>query len=43
MMEVTYRFGGFREVAREGDLIIFEHGLETVQPFPEYVHVDVTR
>lgn len=43
MMEVTYRFGGFREVARDGDLIIYEHGLETIQPFPDYVRVDVTR
>jgi FkbH-like protein len=43
MMEVTYRFGGFREVAREGDLVLYEHGLETVQPFPDYVRVDVTR
>ncbi len=41
MMEVTYRFGGFREVAREGELIVFEHGLEQVQPFPEYVHVEI--
>lgn len=39
MMEVTYRFGGFREVAREGELILFEHDLETVQPFPDYVEV----
>lgn len=43
MMEVTYRFGGFREVGRDGDLITYEHGLETIQPFPEYVRVDVTR
>ncbi|HVH13414.1 MAG TPA: hypothetical protein VM759_10195 [Longimicrobium sp.] len=43
MMEVTYRFGGFREVGREGDLITYEHGLETIQPFPDYVRVDVTR
>jgi FkbH-like protein len=43
MMEVTYRFGGFREVARDGDLVIYEHGLETIQPFPDYVRVDVTR
>ena len=43
MMEVTYRFGGFREVARDGDLIIYEHALETIQPFPDYVHVAVTR
>ncbi len=39
MMEVTYRFGGFREIAREGDLVVYEHDLETTQPFPEYVHV----
>jgi FkbH-like protein len=39
MMEVTYRFGGFREIAREGELIVFENDLKTVQPFPEYVEV----
>jgi predicted enzyme involved in methoxymalonyl-ACP biosynthesis len=43
MMEVTYRFGGFREVERDGDLIVFEHDLASVQPFPEYVRVDVAR
>lgn len=43
MMEVTYRFGGFREASRDGDLITYEHGLETIQPFPDYVQVDVTR
>ncbi|HEU0300077.1 MAG TPA: hypothetical protein VFR37_11495, partial [Longimicrobium sp.] len=43
MMEVTYRFGGFHEVERQGELVIYEHGLETIQPFPEYVRVDVTR
>ncbi|HEU0052538.1 MAG TPA: HAD-IIIC family phosphatase [Longimicrobium sp.] len=39
MMEVTYRFGGFREVAREGELVVYEHDLETIQSFPEYVNV----
>ena len=43
MMEVTYRFGGFREVDREGDVILFEHALESIQPFPEYVRVQVSR
>jgi FkbH-like protein len=43
MMEVTYRFGGFREVEKHGDVVIYEHGLESIQPFPEYVRVDVTR
>jgi FkbH-like protein len=41
MMEVTYRFGGFREVERRGDMILFEHDLSAIAPFPEYVHVDV--
>ncbi|MBB4637953.1 HAD-IIIC family phosphatase [Longimicrobium terrae] len=43
MMEVTYRFGGFREVERDGDLIVFEHDLAAVQPFPEFVRVHITR
>jgi hypothetical protein len=43
MMEVTYRFGGFKEVAREGELVLFEHDLETIQPFPEYVRVEIGR
>lgn len=43
MMEVTYRFGGFREVQRDGDLVLFEHDLDTVQPFPDYVRVDIAR
>ncbi|HEX6747474.1 MAG TPA: HAD-IIIC family phosphatase [Longimicrobium sp.] len=41
MMEVTYRFGGFREVERRGEMILFEHDLATIAPFPEYVRVDV--
>jgi FkbH-like protein len=43
MMEVTYRFGGFREAERRGEMILFEHDLSSIAPFPEYVHVAVTR
>ena len=45
MMYVTYKFGGFREIPpQEGsDLVLFEHDLETVQPFPDYVRVDIGR
>lgn len=43
MMEVTYRFGGFREVERRGEMILFEHDLSSIAPFPEYVDVAVTR
>jgi len=41
MMLVTYKFAGFREVARRGELLIFEHGLDHLQGFPPYVEVDL--
>jgi FkbH-like protein len=41
MMEVTYRFGGFREVDRRGEMILFEHDLSTIAPFPDYVQVEI--
>jgi FkbH-like protein len=41
MMYVTYKFGGFREVETHGDLVVLEHDLEGLQPFPEYVRVEV--
>lgn len=37
MMLVTYKFGGFKEVDKQGDLIVFEHDLERIQPHPEWV------
>ena len=39
MMNITYRFAGFEEIEKRGDLVIFEHNLSTIQPFPEYVTV----
>jgi FkbH-like protein len=39
MMDITYRFSGFEEVARADSLLIFENSLEQVQPFPDYVEV----
>jgi FkbH-like protein len=41
MMYITYKFGGFQEVAKEGDLTIFQNDLEAIQPFPEYVDVHI--
>jgi len=37
MMQVTYRFAGFKEADRQGDLLIYENDLGNIQPFPEYV------
>lgn len=39
MMLVTYRFAGFQELERKGDLVVFHHDLEEIQPFPPYVRV----
>ncbi len=39
MMEITYRFAGFEEVAKADGLLILENSLEKVQSFPDYVEV----
>ncbi|WP_317452719.1 HAD-IIIC family phosphatase [Streptomyces sp. CBMA29] len=43
MMQITYAFSGFREVAREGDRLVLGADLEQIQPLPGYVEVEVTR
>lgn len=39
MMYITYKFGGFTEARKEGNLTVFEHNLAQVQDFPPYVVV----
>jgi|HubBroStandDraft_3_1064219.scaffolds.fasta_scaffold00815_8 FkbH-like protein len=39
MMLVTYKFAGFQEVGKRGELLVFEHPLTGLQPFPPYVEV----
>jgi FkbH-like protein len=39
VMYVTYKFGGFKEVRRDGDFILFEADLNHIQALPEYVTV----
>ncbi|MCP4539986.1 MAG: HAD-IIIC family phosphatase [Chloroflexi bacterium] len=41
MMYVTYKFGGFKEVQKEDDLIILESDLSQIQPLPDYVNVQI--
>ncbi len=41
MMLVAYKFAGFREVARHGEVQVFEHPLDQVQGFPPYVQVEL--
>jgi FkbH-like protein len=39
MMFVTYKFGGFQEIDKKGDLIILEHDLSVIPPAPAYVQL----
>jgi len=41
MMYVSYKFAGFQEIAKQGDLQILENDLTRIQPFPEYVKVKI--
>lgn len=41
LMLVTYKFAGFREVEKNGDIIVFEHDLARIQPPPEWVDFTV--
>ena len=41
MMYVTYRFGGFSEVEKHGDLIVLENDLAQIQAFPDYIDVQI--
>lgn len=37
IMNISYKFAGFREINRRGDLIILENNLSRIQPCPRYV------
>lgn len=41
MMDITYRFASFYELERVGDLVIFEHDLTDIQPYPNYVKIHI--
>ncbi len=41
LMYVTYKFGGFKEVERNDNLITFEADLARIQPFPVYAELHV--
>jgi len=40
-MLITYKFAGFKEVGRNGDVILFENDFSAVQPPPPYVDLRV--
>jgi FkbH-like protein len=40
MMYVTYKFAGFKEVHKNGSVIVLENDLNHIQPFPGYLRVE---
>jgi FkbH-like protein len=41
MMYITYKFAGFREFDKAGEMVVFEHDEARAQPFPDYVSVRI--
>ncbi|WDD36947.1 HAD-IIIC family phosphatase (plasmid) [Nostoc sp. UHCC 0926] len=41
MMYISYKFAGFQETEKRGDLLILENELTRIQAFPEYVKVNI--
>jgi hypothetical protein len=41
MMLITYRFAGFRQVDRTGDITILENNLDNIPPLPDHMRVIV--
>lgn len=43
MMYVTYKFAGFREIARDGARAVLEHSLDEILPLPPYMTLHSNR
>ncbi|MEG3957990.1 HAD-IIIC family phosphatase [Microcoleus sp. herbarium2] len=41
MMYITYKFAGFKEIEKRGDLVTLENNLMRIQPPPDYMKVQV--
>ncbi|KFL63212.1 HAD-IIIC family phosphatase [Bacillus cereus ATCC 10876] len=39
MMFVTYRLAGFKETSNENGILILEHNLENINPYPHYINI----
>jgi len=41
VMYVTYKFAGFRELNRDNGVILLENDLSHIQPFPDYIKIEI--
>jgi FkbH-like protein len=42
MMYIAYKFAGFKEIEKRGELVILENDLTRIQPCPDYIRVQIT-
>ncbi len=40
MMYITYKFAGFKEIKKIGNLLILENNLKRIQRIPEFMKVE---
>ncbi|MNN83865.1 hypothetical protein D3C81_2009570 [compost metagenome] len=43
MMYVTYKFAGFHEIGENGNMVLLEHDLSAIQPFPDYIKMKISK
>lgn len=43
MMYMTYKFAGFKEIEKQGDLTVFENDLTEIPGFPDYAKVRIEK
>ncbi|WP_293228825.1 MULTISPECIES: hypothetical protein [unclassified Microcoleus] len=41
MMYISYKFSGFPEIDNNGALVILENDLQTIQPYPKYMNIEI--
>ncbi len=41
MMYIAYKFSGFKEINKNSEVLILENDLKRIQPWPEYMNIDV--
>ncbi|MEH2162313.1 MAG: HAD-IIIC family phosphatase [Nostoc sp.] len=41
MMYIAYKFAGFKETEKQGEIVILEHQLNQIQPLPEYIKLEI--
>ncbi|MEH1906178.1 MAG: HAD-IIIC family phosphatase [Nostoc sp.] len=41
MMYIAYKFAGFKEVEKQGEIVILENQLNQIQPLPEYIKLEI--